>query len=149
MKKLLVLISLLLLLVGCEMEQEKFYLDDFHYSNNNEIKEITKEEFEKLEEDKKNIAIFVYLPGCTSCAQFNEVLTEFSKNNNVSFYKVKIGDVKDTSIDDAIEYAPSLLLYKEGKVVDYLDALSDDDKPALTTEDGLTKWLEKYVYFSK
>ena len=37
----------------------------------------------------------------------------------------------------------------EGEIVDALDATSDEDKPALTTEDGLTKWLEEHIYLTK
>ena len=79
MKKFLVIIFLALLLVGCgkdeEKKIEKFYLEDSHYGNA-AITEITLEELETLEKEKKNFGVFVYLPGCTSCAQFRTVLEE-------------------------------------------------------------------------
>ena len=146
-KKLIILIIITILLVGCN-KTKKYYLEAEAYEKGSII-DISLEEFKKLEEDKKNFAIFVYLPGCTSCAQFRTVLDEFIQNNNIQFYAVSILDVIDTSIDDTIEYAPSMILYKEGEVVTYLDSVSDKDKSALTNTDAFKKWLEKYIYLEK
>ena len=147
MKKFLVLIVLSLLLVGCG-KVEKFYLEDELY-NEGVITEIDVDKLHTLEDEKKNFAVFVYLPGCTSCAEFRTVLDEFVLDNKIEFYTISITKAKGTSIDDAIEYAPSLILYKEGKVVSYLDSTSDKDKPALTNVDSFKKWLETYIYLTK
>lgn len=147
MKKLFVIIILAMLLIGCG-KVEKFYLEDSSYEKG-VITEITVDEFKKLENDKNNFAIFVYLPGCTSCAQFRTVLDEFVENNEIQFYSISILDVTDTSIDEVVEFAPSMVLYKDGKVVTYLDSVSDDDKPVLTNVDSFKTWLEEYVYLEK
>jgi PBP1b-binding outer membrane lipoprotein LpoB len=65
MKKVLLIIFTMLLLTGCK--QEKFYLEDKYYENNNLI-EPTVEEVNKLFENKESFAAFVYTPGCISCA---------------------------------------------------------------------------------
>ena len=145
-KKICLLVALVLLLVGCK--PEKFYLEDELYEKS-AITEIDVDTFKKLEKDEKEFAIFVYLPGCTSCAKFKEVLSEFDEANKIEFYTISITEVKGTSILDNIEFAPSMLIYKDGKVVDALDATSDKDKSALTTVDGFTKWLEEYIYLTK
>ncbi len=148
-KKLFLLIALLLLVVGCgDKKLEKFYFEDDLYTKG-EITDITLDEFKNLENDKKNFGVFVYLPGCTSCAEFSEVLNEFIKDNKINFYTISILDVSDTSITETIKYAPSMILYKEGKVVSYLDATSNDDKPALTNIDSFKSWIEEYVYLTK
>ena len=67
-KKLLLIIALMLLLVGCG-SKEKFYLEDNYYGDNKLI-EINNEDLKKLEEDKKDFVLFVYLPGCSSCASW-------------------------------------------------------------------------------
>ena len=147
MKKLLLVIVLTLLLVGCG-KVEKFYLEDELYEKA-VITEIDVEKLENLEKEEKNFALFVYLPGCTSCAAFRTVLEDFVVDKNMEIYTISILDAENTSADEVIEYAPSLILYNEGKVVDYLDSTSNDDKPALTTVDGLEKWLDEYIYLTK
>jgi hypothetical protein len=146
MKKLFVVLLLLIMLVGCG--NKKFYLDDEYYEKG-VITSITRDELNKLEKDKKNFMVFVYLPGCTSCAVFRSVLEGYIEDNSLEFYTIAINDLKDSVILEHIEFAPSLVLYKEGKIVDALDAASDKDKAALTTEEGLVDWLDDYIYLTK
>ena len=145
-KKLFFLVAIVLLLVGCK--QEKFYLEDELYEKAT-ITDISVEEFEKLESEDKSFLLFVYLPGCTSCAAFSEVITEFHENNQVEVYSISINEVKDTTIMKHIKYAPSLFIFNKGKVVDCLDATSDKDKPMLTEVNSFKSWLEEYVYLTK
>ncbi len=145
-KRILFLVAIVLLLVGCK--QEKIYLEEEFYEKS-AITEIDVDTFKKLEKEGKEFALYVYLPGCTSCAAFKEVLVEFGDSNKIEFYAISITEVKGTSILEHIEYAPSMFVFKDGKVIDALDATSDKDKPALTTVDGFTKWLEEYIYLTK
>lgn len=147
MKKFILLIVFTIMLVGCG-KVEKFYLDDEFYSQG-VITEMDVSKLEEFEKDEKNFVVFVYLPGCTSCAAFRTVLDEFILDNKIEIYSMSILDAKGTSIDDTVEFAPALVLYNKGEVVDFLDSTSDDDKPALTSVNGLKKWLEEYIYLSK
>ena len=144
-KKLLLLVAIVLLLVGCK--QDKFYLEDEHYGNG-VITDIDKKELKLLEKEKESFAVFVYLPGCSSCAEFKTVLTEFVEEKNIEFYSISIIDVEGTGVEK-VEYAPSLVLYNEGKVVDLLDSASDEDLPHFKTVSSLTEWLEEYIYLEK
>ncbi len=146
MKKILLFVLVLLMLVGCG--NKKFYLEDVYYEKGT-ITAITLDELEKLEKDKKNFMVFVYLPGCTSCAAFRSVLDKYIETHNLEFLTISITDLEGTAIRERVQFAPSLVLYNEGEIVDALDATSDEDKPALTTEDGLTKWLEEHIYLTK
>lgn len=146
MKRIVLVILLALMIVGCG-KVEKFYLEDELYEQG-KITEITVNELKKLEEEEKSFAVFVYLPGCTSCAEFRTVLEQFVEDNNLEVYTISILDTENTSISEVVEYAPSLVLYNKGEMVDYLDSTSDKDKPALTSVDGLNNWLEEYIYFS-
>lgn len=144
-KKLLLLVAIVILLVGCK--QEKFYLEDVHYGNG-VITDIDKKELKLLEKEKENFVIFVYLPGCSSCAEFRTVLTEFIEEKNIEVYSISITDVEGTGVEK-VEYAPSLVLYNEGKVVDLLDSASDEDLPYFKEVTSLTEWLEEYIYLEK
>ena len=144
-KKLLLLVAIVILLVGCK--QEKFYLEDVHYGNG-VITDIDKKELKLLEKEKQSFAVFVYLPGCSSCAEFRTVLTEFVEEKNIEVYSISITDVEGTGVGK-VEYAPSLVLYNEGKVVDLLDSASDEDLPYFKEVTSLTEWLEEYIYLEK
>lgn len=144
-KKLLILIAMVLMLVGCK--QEKFYLDDEHYDKVG-IVEIDNKELKKMENDKDNFGIFVFLPGCSSCAEFKTVLGEFTEANDMMVYSISILDVDGTKAEE-LEYAPSFIVYNEGKVVDMLDPASDDDTEYFKTADKFKEWLEEYVYLEK
>lgn len=144
-KKLLLLVAIVILLVGCK--QEKFYLEDVHYGNG-VITDIDKKELKLLEKEKQSFAVFVYLPGCSSCAEFKKVLNEFVEEKNIEVYSISITDVEGTGVEK-VEYAPSLVLYNEGKVVDLLDSASDEDLPYFKEVTSLTEWLEEYIYLEK
>lgn len=144
--KILVLVILILMIVGCG--NKKFYLEDEYYENG-VITDITLEEINDLEMNEKSFMVFVYLPGCTSCAQFRTVLNEYIETHKLEFYTISINDLNDSKIKDHVQFAPSLVLFNKGKIVDALDATSNEDKSALTSVDGLNKWLEEYIYLTK
>ena len=137
----------MLLLVGCG-SKEKFYLEDNYYGDN-KLVEINNSELIKLEEDKKDFVLFVYLPGCSSCAEFKTVLEDFLKENNISINTISILENKDTAVEDKVKFAPSFLIYKDGKVVDFLDSNSNEDMPYFKDANNFKNWLEKYVFLSK
>ena len=145
-KKLLLIIALMLLLVGCG-SKEKFYLEDSYYGDN-KLVEINNSELIKLEEDKKDFVLFVYLPGCSSCAEFKTVLNEFTEDEDMMVYSISILDLKGTQAED-LDFAPSFIVYKEGKAVDMLDPASNDDMPYFESADKFKEWLEEYVYLEK
>ncbi len=144
-KKLLVLIAMVLMLVGCK--PEKFYLDEEHYDSEG-IVEIDNKELKKKEKNEDNFGIFVFLPGCSSCAEFKTVLNEFTEDEDMMVYSISILDVKGTQAEK-LEFAPSFIVYKEGKAVDMLDPASNDDMPYFKSVDKFEEWLEEYVYLEK
>ena len=144
-KKLILVVAILLLLVGCK--QEKFYLDSEHYGKS-AITEIDSTKLKEMEKNGNKNLVFVYLPGCSSCTEFKKVLTTFTDEYNLEVYSISIRDVEGTKAE-SIEYAPSLMIYKDGTVVDYLDSASNDDLPYFKSADKLKEWLEQYIYLSK
>lgn len=144
-KKLILLVVVLLLLVGCK--QDKFYLDSEHYGKA-AITDIDSNRLKEIEKDGNKTLVFVYLPGCSSCTEFKAVLNDFTTEYNLGLYSISIRDVEGTKAEN-IEYAPSLMIYNDGKVVDYLDSASDEDLPYFKSVDKLKEWLDQYIYLSK
>ena len=146
-KNLLLIVAVMLLLVGCG-SKEKFYLEDSYYGDNKLI-EINNDDLKKLEEDNKDFVLFVYLPGCSSCAEFKTVLEDFLTENNININYISILDTDGTSVENKVKFAPSFMVYKDGKVVDLLDSNSDEDLSYFKSAESFKNWLEKYIYLSK
>ncbi|MBQ4031746.1 MAG: hypothetical protein II625_08335, partial [Bacilli bacterium] len=113
--KVLLLLLTLTLCIACKKEEkiEPFDLKEEYYQESKQI-ELDLDGLNKLIEDKESFGVFVYLPGCTSCAAFSEVLSEFQKDNTLTFYKTEIQYAKKTDIGNKIKYAPSFVIFKEG-----------------------------------
>ena len=79
---------------------------------------------------------------------FEKVLTEFTKDNNLTVFRININDIEGTKIEEKIKYTPSLVIYKKGALYKYLDANSDDDTEYYKSTDSLKKWLDKYITLS-
>lgn len=146
-KKLLLVISVLILLsiiifITFKVLNRNFYLDDKYYGNN-EIYEIGIEEFNNLISNKESFGIFVYQPACTTSAEFEQVLYDFFKQNNMSIYKIKFSDIYEHT--DFLEFYPSFIIYKKGKMVDFLEADKDKDLKYYQSVDGFSEWFTKYV----
>jgi len=158
MKKILIIMAIVLLTIGCKKEEEKptddkptlpeikepFKLDEKYY-NSTEMKEVNAEELNKMIDNKETFAIFYYSPGCSSCAAFSVVLGDFQKEYKIGFLKIPTEEKKKTIINDYMTYAPSMVIFKEGKIVAFLDALSDDDMKYYETVDDFKTWFEKYI----
>ena len=103
----------------------------------------------KKEKNEDNFGIFVYLPGCSSCAEFKTVLEDFLTDNNININYISILDSDGTAVEKKVKYAPSFMVYKDGKVVAYLDSNSDEDTPYFKDANNFKNWLENYVFLSK
>ena len=146
-KKLLLVISVLILLsiiifITFKVLNRNFYLDDKYYGNN-EIYEIGIEEFNNLISNKESFGIFVYQPACTTSAEFEQVLYDFFKQNNMSIYKIKFSDIYEHT--DFLKFYPSFIIYRNGKMVDFLEADKDKDLKYYQSVDGFSEWFTKYV----
>ena len=145
MKKKLVIISIIvglcvLGLVLFLLNNKTFSLEKKYYGSS-EFKELSVDNYNKLIEDKESFAIFIYQPLCTTSYEFNKILTEFANQNQMSFYKMAFSDMKKTSLKEEVKYYPSFVIIKNGKVVDALDANSEEDVKRYKTIDGFKEWF--------
>ena len=105
------------------------------------------EDLKDLENEGKTFALYVYMPGCVSCASFAPIVKEFTKQNGIDMYAVELSVLAKTSnsVSDRVSYTPSMFIYKDGEVVAYLDPGSNDDLPYYETLEGLKEWFDKYI----
>ena len=131
-----------MVVTGCK--KDTFYLESECYSNSGII-EIDNNKFNELVQNKKSFVVFIYDPICITSNNFSEILTEFSSDNQIKFYKMSFENMKSTELNNKIKFYPSLVLINKGKLVDYLDAESDEDKEYYKNIDAFEKWFYSYV----
>lgn len=105
------------------------------------------EQLKELEAQGKTFALYVYLPGCVSCASFYPIVKEFTVSNQIDMYAVKLNLLSktDNSVSQRVSYTPSMFIYEDGKVKAYLDPGSNDDLPYYETLEGLSSWFAQYL----
>lgn len=154
MKKTILTISIITLIISLIViiirliPIKPFYLNDEYYGLS-EIKEITIEELNELSKEKHSFALLIYQPMCLVSTSFNEIVENYSKTNQITFYKMAFSDIKDTSLNKKVTYYPSLILYKDGKIKTYLDATKNSDIEYFSSQKGFENWFEKYIKVKK
>ena len=141
MKKIIVLILISLLLVGCN---GKIKLEDKYYKRS-EFIDIDYLGVNDLIKSKENFVVFIYQPMCTMSSEFEKLLDEYMDIRKISIYKMSFTDMKKTSLKDTVKFYPSFIIFKDGEVVDFLDADSDEDTNKYKILKAFKEWFEGYV----
>lgn len=121
-----------------------FYLDEKYYGTGAFI-ETTPEEISDLTKQKESFAIYIHQPFCSVSYEFNKILTQFANEQQISFYKISFEDMQKTEMGEVIEYYPSFAIYKKGKLIDFLDAESDEDLDKYKDKDTFAGWFGSYI----
>ena len=151
MKKIIIiLVSLIIFIVALVFvftlnKDKKFLLEDIHYNTEERFIKIDSKELNKLMNDKKSFVVFTYLPYCTFSVPCDVIFETFLNRNNMSFYEIPYDEFTEVKKFKDIKYAPSVVIVKDGKVVTYLDANSDDDIEKYQNADTFGDWITKYI----
>jgi len=153
MKKIKILtiitLTITLLLSGCtKKEIEPFLLTEKYYEKS-EFIDLDAENLNTLIKNKENFAIFVYQPLCEASTTFNNVLTEFIDTYKMGIYKIEYKNIKKTPLEKHIKYYPSLVIYQNGKIIDFLEADKDEDTKSFKNLDDFINWFSKYVIINQ
>ena len=138
----IVITAVVILIVN--KNKKPFYLDSNYYGTDS-IKEIRIDELNRLIDNKKSFAIFIYQPKCITSFDFENVLNEFIEEEKISIYKIAFSDIKDTKIGKSIKYYPSFIVYNKGRIVDFLRANKNEDVKYYLSKKGFKSWFTKYV----
>lgn len=141
---LLLVISALIIIFLLNNRDKTFSLEDKYYDTS-EIIEIDVETLSELINSKESFALFVSQEMCLASSDFEIVLNEFLEENPLTIYEINFSELTASKLGDFLEYYPSFVLYKEGKVVDYLDANADEDLAYYQTSSGFKSWFTTYV----
>lgn len=124
---------------------DRFYLDNSCYGTN-EFISVTANNVDFLNESETNYILYTYNNFCSFSIPVDEIFKEFMRTYNVGFYSISFDEFKNTSLYEEVKYAPSIIIIKDGKIVDYLDTNSDDDYEKYQDSEVFTKWLKEYIY---
>ena len=131
MKKFIIII-ICILLTACT-NSSKFSIEKEYYN-------------EKLKENKKSFIVFTYNNYCLLEVPCDEIFKKVMDKYSLSFLYLPYEEMKNTFIYNEVKIAPSVILIKEGKIVAYLDAESDEDLPKYQDADEFDKWLNSFIF---
>ena len=125
--------------------QNKIFSLESKYYNTGEKIEINISELEELISDKESFVVFVSQTMCLASSNFEVVINDFLEEYPITIYEINYSELKESDLGDFLEHYPSFVIYKNGKVVDFLDANADEDTDYYKTADGLRSWLTTYI----
>jgi len=140
---------------GKKVEVEESIVLDAEYKNTDgKMIELAKNEedparfLDELAAEKKNFVVYVSLPICNGdAAKFKQFVLDFQRKEKLSFVYITSDYIKDTFIYDTVKYFPSVIIIKEGKIINYLRYDSDEDVEYYKSYDGFAKWLKANVEY--
>lgn len=149
-KKLLIGVILLLILSSITFiilenkSIDKFYLDNKYYNTNNFIN-VTSDDINALLNQKATFILFSYNNYCSLPIPCHDIFEQAIKENNISILKISFEDLKKTKLYKKVKLAPSVIIIKNGKIIDYLKADKDSDLEKYQNTKSFTDWLNKYI----
>ena len=142
MKKAVLFIITLLLITGCKEKQiERFHLNNKYY---NEGKFITIKNLDDLKND--TYVLYTYNNYCTFKIPCENIFKEYMEKYKIDFYGIPFEQFKKTSFYREVRYAPSIILVKDGKIIEYLDANKDKDLDKYQDSKKFEEWINNYIY---
>ena len=76
------------------------------------------------------------------------IFEKFMDKYDIDFLSIPFEDFKNTKFYETIKFGPSIVIIKDGEIIKYLDANSDDDLPRYQDVSAFEEWLDNYVYFN-
>ena len=146
MKKILLIIPILLILIGCTSTNDKIYLSDNYYKDGVYI-EINSKDLDKLKDD--NYLLYTYNHFCNFTIPCDKIFKEIMDKYKIDVLSMSIDEYKKTSFFNEVRYAPSILIISKGKIIAYLDAESDADYEKYQKAEEFEKWLTSHIYTEK
>jgi len=148
MKKIvLISISLIAIIISLILTftNNKFSLEDKYY-NNGKIIQISGEEYNALIKEKESFIVFVHLPGvCLFNLPFAPIVEEYVSTANITIYSLNFKDIDNTNLEEKIQYSPSVVLIKKGKINKYLDPNKESDLKYYKDINDFDNWINSYI----
>ena len=137
----LIVIAMLLFLFYPKNSDGKFYLDKKYYNKGEFI--------ETNILPRGSYVAYVYANVCIFSVPCDSIFKEVMNKYNIDMLEISYDDMKKTKYHEKVLYAPSVLIIKNGNLIAYLDAESNDDLEIYQNPDKFEEWLNMYIYLEK
>lgn len=94
------------------------------------IKYINEENFKsEVLDSKKAILVDFFATWCGPCKILSKILEDVSKTSpDLEIAKVDIDELRNLAIEYEIEFVPTMLIFKDGRVIDRIDGVADKNE---------------------
>ena len=120
-----------------EIDKSKENMDRLHKAQDFMIRQ--------FEDNKENFILYTYNNFCTFKVPCDEIFNESIKELNITILKIPFDEFKTTSLYNEVNYAPSVILIKEGKIIEYIDPEKNDDLSKYQDKKEFISWIKEYI----
>ena len=94
------------------------------------IKYINEENFKsEVLDSKKATLVDFFATWCGPCKILSKILEDVSKTSpDLEIAKVDIDELRNLAIEYEIEFVPTMLIFKDGRVIDRIDGVADKNE---------------------
>lgn len=110
---------------------------------------ITTDDLKTMAEEKKSFMLFVSQPECQAAEKLRGILQELIKEYPIQIFEVSFSELRESGLASEVRFYPSLVVYRQGQVADFLDANDSADTEAYNSLAGLKDWLTNVVILDK
>ena len=110
---------------------------------------ITTDDLKTMAEEKKSFMLFVSQPECQAAEKLRGILQELIKEYPIQIFEVSFSELRESGLASEVRFYPSLVVYRQGQVADFLDANDSTDTEAYNSLAGLKDWLTNVVILDK
>lgn len=147
-KNILIIIGIIILItiiISLNLNlKSKINLSEQYYQYGT-IKDITKEELLTKINNKENFILFTNNNFCTFKISCEEIFKESAQELNITILKIPFDEFKTTKLHDTIKFAPSVIIIKDGKIIEYLDPEKNDDLSKYQDKKEFISWIKEYI----
>lgn len=154
MNKKVIFVIIPLLLIGIitfvlmNNKSEKFSLEDKYYGTG-EFIDVSNSELENIIKNKENFLLYTYNNYCSLPIPCDSIFGSVMKEYGFNILQIKFSDFKETNLYKKVKLAPSVLIFKDGKLIEFLDAESDNDLKKYQDKEEFKNWLNNYIELKK
>lgn len=114
---------------------------EFYDNDTTSLRTVSYNQLRSLRTERKTFIVLAAQEDCRTADDLRKNLQEIVQQYGLVIFETTPTNLEESGIADDVRFYPSLLIFRDGKLKDYLDANDPADVDAYTTRDGLEQWL--------